>query len=150
PAPASASAALTHSAIEKPTAALTTPLSPPSLLAQSIPQPFSNLTQLMNYINARPQAELSNKVLRTQLLLLLHQHTLGSLAKIQLQQLHTLNHHQGQADSLQPTQSWLFDIPVRLGQDIHQLEVRIDEEWVADEQNPDQRDKKTRQWSVML
>lgn len=151
PAPASASAPLSHSAIEKPTtAALTAALSPPSLLAQATPQPFSNLTQLMNYINARPQAELSNKVLRTQLLLLLHQHTLGSLAKIQLQQLHTLNHHQGQADSLQPTQSWLFDIPVRLGQDIHQLEVRIDEEWVADEQNPDQRDKKARQWSVML
>src|SRR5690606_30583710 len=63
PAPASASAALTHSAIEKPTtAALTTPLSPASLLAQTIPQSFSNLTQLMNYINARPQAELSNKV----------------------------------------------------------------------------------------
>lgn len=151
PAPAPASTPLTHSAAEKPaTGALTAALSPPSLLTQTIAQPFNNLTQLMNLINARPQAELSDKVLRTQLLLLLHQHTLGSLAKIQLQQLHTLNHHQAQADSAQPTQSWLFDLPVRLGQDIHQLEMRIDEKWVADEQNPDQRDKKTRQWSVML
>jgi len=145
-----ASTPLTQSAAEKPATSGLAALSPPSLLTQTIAQPFNNLTQLMNFINARPQAELTDKVLRTQLLLLLHQHTLGSLAKIQLQQLHTLNHHQAQADSAQPTQSWLFDLPVRLGHDIHQLEMRVDEDWVKDEQNPDQRDKRVRQWSVML
>src|SRR5690606_1394726 len=88
--------------------------------------------------------------LRTQLMLLLHQHTLSSLAKVQLQQLHTLNHRQTQPESSQPTQSWLFDIPVRYGQDVHQLEIRLDQDWVSDEKSEASQREKVKQWSVML
>src|SRR5690606_9052487 len=106
--------------------------------------------QLLQHLAARPEADLSDKVLRTQLILLLHQHTLTSLAKVRLQQLHTLNHRQTQTDNPQPTQSWLFDIPVRYGPELHQLEIRIDQEWTAEDKDErDQRDR-VKQWSVML
>src|SRR5690606_28708574 len=54
---APASTPLTQSAAEKPATSGLAALSPPSLLTQTIAQPFNNLTQLMNFINARPQAE---------------------------------------------------------------------------------------------
>src|SRR5690606_27095397 len=95
----------------------TTPLafSPLQSTGFALPTPlqFPAALQLLQHLAARPNLDLSDKVLRTQLMLLLHQHTLTSLAKVQLQQLHTLNHQQSQVDSPQPTQSWLFDIPVR-------------------------------------
>lgn len=117
----------------------------------NIPQSIPGMLQLVQHIVARPQADLSDKVLHTQLLLLLHQHTLHSLAKIQLQQLHTINHQQAQVDNPQPTQSWVFEIPVRQGLDVHPLEIRIDQEWFDEERNSnDNRDKKTKQWTVML
>src|SRR5690606_40655565 len=57
-------------------------------------------------------------------------------------QLHTLNHRQTQTDNPQPTQSWLFDIPVRYGPEVHQLEIRIDQEWTAEDKDErDQRDR---------
>ena len=144
-----------------------TPLtSTPSATSSTTPLPFSPLQstgfalptllqfptalQLLQHLAARPNLDLSDKVLRTQLMLLLHQHTLTSLAKVQLQQLHTLNHQQSQVDSPQPTQSWLFDIPVRYGQDVHPLEIRIDQEWVNDEKNEENPRDKVKQWSVML
>lgn len=114
------------------------------------PLQFPTALQLLQHLAARPEADLSDKVLRTQLILLLHQHTLTSLAKVRLQQLHTLNHRQTQTDNPQPTQSWLFDIPVRYGPELHQLEIRIDQEWTAEDKDErDQRDR-VKQWSVML
>lgn len=125
----------------------------PSMPADfAVPPPlqFASALQLLQHLAARPQADLSEKVLRTQLLLLLHQHTLTSLAKVQLQQLHSLNHQQSQVDNPQPTQSWLFDIPVRYGSDIHPLEIRIDQEWVNDDKGEESQRDKVKQWSVML
>jgi hypothetical protein len=125
----------------------------PSMPADfAVPPPlqFASALQLLQHLAARPQADLSDKVLRTQLLLLLHQHTLTSLAKVQLQQLHSLNHQQSQVDNPQPTQSWLFDIPVRYGSDIHPLEIRIDQEWVNDDKGEESQRDKVKQWSVML
>ena len=128
------------------------PFSPLQSTGFALPTPlqFPAALQLLQHLAARPNLDLSDKVLRTQLMLLLHQHTLTSLAKVQLQQLHTLNHQQSQVDSPQPTQSWLFDIPVRYGQDVHPLEIRIDQEWVNDEKNEENQRDKVKQWSVML
>lgn len=128
------------------------PFSPLQSTGFALPTPlqFPTALQLLQHLAARPNLDLSDKVLRTQLMLLLHQHTLTSLAKVQLQQLHTLNHQQSQVDSPQPTQSWLFDIPVRYGQDVHPLEIRIDQEWVNDEKNEENQRDKVKQWSVML
>ena len=128
------------------------PFSPLQSTGFALPTPlqFPTALQLLQHLAARPNLDLSDKVLRTQLMLLLHQHTLTSLAKVQLQQLHTLNHQQSQVDSPQPTQSWLFDIPVRYGQDVHPLEIRIDQEWVNDEKNEENPRDKVKQWSVML
>src|SRR5690606_7683394 len=48
------------------------------------PLQFPTALQLLQHLAARPEADLSDKVLRTQLILLLHQHTLTSLAKVRL------------------------------------------------------------------
>ena len=136
-----------------PTTTPATQALPPSMPADfAVPPPlqFPSALQLLQHLAARPQADLSDKVLRTQLLLLLHQHTLTSLAKVQLQQLHSLNHQQSQVDNPQPTQSWLFDIPVRYGSDIHPLEIRIDQAWVNDDEGEENQRDKVKQWSVML
>lgn len=111
---------------------------------------LAGLLQLLQQPTQRSGPELSHKVLRTQLLMLLQQYTLGSLAKVQLQQAHTLNHQQNQSDTAQPTQSWLFDIPIKHGQDVHNLELRLEQSWVDDEKQNDESNTKIRQWSVIL
>lgn len=109
------------------------------------------LPQFLGLLANKQQGELSQKQLRTQLVMLMHQYTLGSLAKIQLQQVHTLNHQLGQADQPQPTQSWQFEIPVRQGHDVHPLHIQMEQQWV-EEQNDDKEKSSTRvrQWNVML
>ena len=106
-----------------------------------------NLGLLFN----KQHSDLSQKQLRAQLVMLLHQHTLGSIAKIQLQQVHSLNHQLGQADQSQPTQSWQFEIPVRQGQDVHSLHIQMEQQWVEEEQDKAERNStRVRQWNVML
>lgn len=109
------------------------------------------LPQFLGMLANKQQGELSQKQLRTQLVMLMHQYTLGSIAKIQLQQVHTLNHQLGQADQAQPTQSWQFEVPVRQGQDVHPLHIQMEQQWV-DEQNEstEQNNTRVRQWNVML
>ena len=85
---------------------------------------------------------------RNQLTQVLHQFILTSLAKLQMQQLHSLSHQQLNADQTLPTQSWLMELPFKFGHDIHSVEIRIDDEWK--EQEEDDSDKKERQWEVML
>jgi hypothetical protein len=115
-----------------------------NLLAIALPQFLGMLTN-------KQQGELSQKQLRTQLVMLMHQYTLGSIAKIQLQQVHTLNHQLGQADQAQPTQSWQFDIPVRQGQDVHPLHIQMEQQWVEEQnENTGQGSTRVRQWNVML
>jgi hypothetical protein len=109
------------------------------------------LPQFLGLLANQQRGELNQKQLRTQLVMLMHQYTLGSLAKIQLQQAHTLNHHLGQADQAQPTQSWQFEIPVRQGQEVHQLQIQMEQQWI-EEQNErnEQSGTRTRQWNVMI
>jgi len=115
-----------------------------NLLAIALPQFLSMLAN-------KQQGELSQKQLRTQLVMLMHQYTLGSIAKIQLQQVHTLNHQLGQADQAQPTQSWQFEIPVRQGHDMHPLHIQMEQQWVEEQnENAEQGSTRVRQWNVML
>ncbi|MEN0037735.1 MAG: hypothetical protein AAGC78_11750 [Cellvibrio sp.] len=109
------------------------------------------LPQFLGLLANKQQGELSQKQLRTQLVMLMHQYTLGSLAKIQLQQVHTLNHQLGQVDQPQPTQSWQFEIPVRQGHDVHPLQIQMEQQWI-EEQSDDKEKSSTRvrQWNVML
>lgn len=115
----------------------------------ALPVSLPDLLQLMRFPQ-RPERELSDKVLRNQLLMLLHQQTLGSLAKIQLQQVQTLSHQQSQTDSAQPTQSWVFDVPVRHGQEVHNLEIKLQQDWVDEGEGENKGGVKVRQWSVTL
>jgi hypothetical protein len=109
------------------------------------------LPQFLGMLAHKQQGELSQKQLRTQLVMLMHQYTLGSIAKIQLQQVHTLNHQLGQADQAQPTQSWQFEIPVRQGQDVHPLNIQMEQQWVEEHSdNAEQNNTRMRQWNVML
>ncbi len=109
------------------------------------------LPQFLGMLTHKQQGELSQKQLRTQLVMLMHQYTLGSIAKIQLQQVHALNHQLGQADQAQPTQSWQFEIPVRQGQDVHPLHIQMEQQWVEEQnENAEKNSARVRQWNVML
>ncbi len=109
------------------------------------------LPQLLAFMMQKQPTELSQKQLRAQLVMLMHQYTLGSLAKIQLQQAHTLSHQLTQIDQPQPTQSWQMEIPVRHGYDVHQLSIQFEQKWVEDPDDNDEKEtKRVRQWNVML
>ncbi len=90
----------------------------------------------------------AHRAQRNQLTQVLHQFILTSLAKLQMQQLHSLSHQQLSADQALPTQSWLMELPFKFGHDIHSVEIRIDDEWK--EQEDEDKGKKERQWEVML
>lgn len=113
-----------------------------------------NLPSLLHFLQLLPQKqqELSSKQLRTQLLMLLHQQTLTSLARVQMQQVHTLNHQQAQGDIAQPSQSWIFELPVRLGSETCYLEISLRQDWVDEksEQDAEGSSEKKRQWTVQL
>lgn len=110
------------------------------------------LGDLIQELLHKPVKELSNKELRTQLLVLLQQHSVHSLAKIQLQQLHTLNHDVESKDSASKNTSWQLEIPVKNHHDVQHIHIRIDREWVDDknENKPEKSSNKMRQWSVTL
>ena len=115
-----------------------------NLLAISLPQ-------LLSLLANKQQGELSQKQLRIQLVMLLHQYTLGSIAKIQLQQAHALNHQLTQADQTQPTQSWQFEIPIRQGHDIHPLHIQLEQTWIEEEnEKTEKATTRMRQWNVMF
>jgi Flagellar hook-length control protein FliK len=100
----------------------------------------------------KPAKELSDKELRTQLLVLLQQHSVHSLAKIQWQQLHNLAHEADSKDSAAPTSTWQTEIPVKQHGEVQHLQLRIEREWV-DDKNPAHTNKsneKIKQWSVSL
>ncbi|HCS66244.1 MAG TPA: hypothetical protein DIW64_20455 [Cellvibrio sp.] len=129
------------------------PALPGSPLATDINKNLLAITlpHFLGMLANKQQGELSQKQLRTQLVMLMHQYTLGSIAKIQLQQVHTLNHQLGQADQTQPTQSWQFEIPVRQGQDVHPLHIHMEQQWVEEQnENAGQNSTRVRQWNVML
>src|SRR5690606_31113677 len=109
------------------------------------------LPQLLGLLVQKQPTELSQKQLRAQLVMLMHQYTLGSLAKIQLQQIHSLNHQQTQVDQPQPTQSWQMEIPIRQGQEVHPLNIQLEQKWVDDAEEGNNKEvKRVRQWNVML
>ncbi len=126
----------------------TSPLSPTDPAKNNL---LNALPQLLGLLTNKPQGELNQKQLRTQLILLMHQYTLGSIAKIQLQQIHTVNQQLSQADVTQPNQSWQFELPVRHGQDVHPLQVHIEQQWIDEQQESESTTAtRVRQWNVML
>ncbi len=125
--------------------------SPPSPTDPTKNNLLNALPQFLGLLMNKQQGELNQKQLRTQLMLLMHQYTLGSIAKIQLQQIHTVNQQLSQADVAQPNQSWQFELPVRHGQDVHPLQVHIEQQWIEEQQDPEQTTAvRVRQWNVML
>lgn len=110
------------------------------------------LNIFMQQLMLKPVKELSDKELRTQLLTLIQQHSVHSLAKIQLQQLHTLNHELDTKDSSTPGASWQLEIPVKHHNEVHPLQLRIDREWVDEhkESDTEKNINKVKQWSVTL
>ncbi len=125
--------------------------SPPSPTDPTKNNLLNALPQFLGFLMNKQQGELNQKQLRTQLMLLMHQYTLGSIAKIQLQQIHTVNQQLSQADVAQPNQSWQFELPVRHGQDVHPLQVHIEQQWIEEQQDSEQTTAvRVRQWNVML
>lgn len=133
-----------------PPATMLPPTSQTSVQA-NIPQPTNDLMMLLGQLIHKQTPELSQKVLRAQLAMLMQQHTLGSLAKIQLQQIHTLNSQRTQTDAATPTQSWQVEIPIRTGSDIHPLQMQFEHYWVDDESAADTKvPTKVKQWNIQL
>jgi len=109
------------------------------------------LPQFLGLLMNKQQGELNQKQLRTQLVMLMHQYTLGSLAKIQLQQIHTVNQQLSQTDVTQPNQSWQFEIPVRHGQEVNPLQIHLEQQWIEEQnENDSSNSVRVRQWNVML
>jgi hypothetical protein len=131
-----------------PTAGTTTALAGDSI-KNSLPVDIGLLIQ---QLMIKPVKELSDKELRTQLLILLQQQSLHSLAKIQLQQLANLNHEVNSKDSAQTNAVWQLDIPVRHQHEVQQLHVHMEREWVEDKNttNENKTVTKIKQWSVTL
>lgn len=116
-----------------------------------LPPQLPGLLAFLQHLPERSGPELSNRVLRTQLLMLLQQHTLTSLGKVQLQQTQTLNHHHNQPDAAQANQSWLFEIPVKYGHEVHMLSMQLAQETVENNGEESEKNKpKIRQWTVTL
>lgn len=107
-----------------------------------------NLTQLLQQLSPRPAPELADRSIRSQLLQMVHQLTLHSLARVQFQQSQGLAQQLAPADTGQPAQTWTMDIPLRFGQDVLPLMLRIEPE--AGEEEAHKRSGKTRQWQVQL
>lgn len=125
-----------------------TPLASPEITKNPA---MAALPLFLNLMMNKQQGELSQKQLRTQLIMLMHQYTLGSLAKIQLQQIHSLNQQLTQTDVTQPNQSWQFELPVRQGQDVQPLHIHIEQQWIEEQQPKDSpTTTRVRQWNVML
>lgn len=115
-----------------------------------LPEDLANLLKKLSDKNTQ---ETPTKELRSQLLNLLQQHSIHSLAKIQLQQLHSLNHAIDNKDSAQTTSSWQLEIPVKHQGDVHQIHVKIDRDWIEDKRQASDTKSastKTKQWSVTL
>lgn len=131
---------------------LSKPSQPLGTLSPLIAKLEPNIAVFVQQLLQKPVKELSDKELRSQLLMLLQQHSVHSLAKIQLQQLHNLNHELDSQDKPAPTSVWQTELPVKHHGEVQQLQLRIEREWV-DEQNGQQaaaKPRKIKQWSVTL
>lgn len=129
----------------------TTTLPFPGAVNHSNLQTLPSLLKLLQFPRQSSGPQVNDKPPRDQLLALLQQHTLGALAKIQLQQVHAINHQQGQSETAQPSQSWLLEIPIKQGQEVNTLELRLEQGWL-DKEREDQNEtaERIRQWSVTL
>jgi Flagellar hook-length control protein FliK len=112
----------------------------------------ATMLTVMQQLMTKPVKELSDKELRTQLLTLLQQHSLHSLAKIQLQQLTSLQQQENPTDSVKANASWNLEIPVKYNNDVQQLHLHIRQEWIEEKSSPDRKPtiEKVKQWSVTL
>ncbi|MDQ2077850.1 flagellar hook-length control protein FliK [Marinimicrobium sp. ABcell2] len=127
------------------------PLTGPAL--SLLPTTPLELPQFLAQLARRPVAELSSRTLRTQLLVLLHQQTLNSLARVQFQQLQAVSQQQARAEAPQTPQTWTLEIPVRYGQEHHAVQLHIEEDWLwrhKDEDDSEQSAQKTKRWQVLL
>lgn len=100
----------------------------------------------------RPPKAVVTKEQRVQLLNLIQQQSLHSLAKVQLQQLHGLHQELEARDGSLPTASWQIEIPLRHQTEVQQLQLYIERDWVDEKSEQDSTNSKgkVRQWSVTL
>lgn len=95
--------------------------------------------------------DLPIKTLRAQLTALLQQNAYQAIAKIQIQQLQTLQPSSNPATQDANPQSWQMEIPIRYQQDIMPLHVQIEKRLVQDkESNENKNRQQVKQWRVML
>ncbi len=107
-----------------------------------------NVGALLEQLSARPAPELADRTLRTQLLQMVHQLTLHSLARVQVQQSQALAQQFAPPEAGPAPQTLTLELPMRLGQEVQPLLLRIEPE--PDKEEAGQRAGKIRQWQVQL
>lgn len=99
---------------------------------------------LLQQSSTAPQ--LSGKALQTQLILLLHQQLLGSMARVQVRQLQSLPQF---GEQLSQPQNMQLDIPIRWGGETHILEFKVEEK-DPESASPEGGKNNQRQWQITL
>jgi hypothetical protein len=120
---------------------------PASDLEKNIPG-FNPATASTPGQNTGPQVQTANREAGLDVILQqLGKQLLASLARTQLNQLESLAYRAANVpDNQGPTNSWVLEIPIVHGQHVDNLELRIDQEELGEQQE----DKKQKQWTVML
>lgn len=102
-------------------------------------------------LGGKAAKDLPLKTLRAQLTALLQQHAYQAVAKIQIQQLQTIQPASTQTTQDANPQSWQMEIPIRYQQDIMPLQLHIEKRLVQDQESGEKKNRqKIKQWRVML
>lgn len=125
--------------------------SPASLnqpLHQPLHQSLPALLRLWQQPGDRPQGDSGRGNLRVELMSLLQQQLLASLAKLQLRQLQSLPPSANPQE--QGTQTWQVEIPLRFAGAVHSMEMHIEQKWEKPDSRRSDDPRKVRQWFVAL
>lgn len=120
---------------------------PPRL--QSSPSE-SLILLLQQFIGAPSRKQKSDSQNSRELLHNVQQLVTKALGKMAFQQLQSLQRTQISPEGV-TTQHWQLEIPIRYGHEVQQFSLRIDEEWLNEQQNNNvETPSKVRQWLIKL
>lgn len=105
------------------------------------------LQQLFKPHGTNPQQENTQSRSNDNIARLL-QHFSAALARIQLHQANSASSTNAQNEAI--IQQFSVDLPIKHGNEFHNLELEFREEWLQDKDDEKEETEKTKQWSVLL
>lgn len=126
--------------------------SSPSLVKAVVSDHVDKLIeQLLAHPNSRSADKAQATAVKDTVLQTVYRQILVGLARIQLHQASSLNHSLNNADTNAPAPQQLhFELPIKVGDEFHQLLLTLEEDWVEKSSDNDNERKKVPQWSVTL